>query len=182
MSNLIDFLQNNISAFDLSIFLITIYSMVQCASKGFMLSLLSFSKWLIALVITIILVPKLNPLVQDYIESKFVSDIGLGIFIYIISLFIIINIGKAISRAVTYTGLGSVDKSFGLIFGIFKGYIISVCLFSLLNWFYPHQNWPIETENTYSFEIIYKGSVFLVDEFPNSKDYYEQTEEKIEKI
>jgi len=182
MSNLIDFLQNNISAFDLSIFLITIYSMVQCASKGFILSLLSFSKWLIALVITIILVPKLNPLVQDYIESKFVSDIGLGIFIYIISLFIIINIGKAISRAVTYTGLGSVDKSFGLIFGIFKGYIISVCLFSLLNWFYPHQNWPIETENTYSFEIIYKGSVFLVDEFPNSKDYYEQTEEKIEKI
>ena len=182
MSNLIDFLQNNISAFDLSIFLITIYSMVQCASKGFMLSLLSFSKWLIALVITIILVPKLNPLVQDYIESKFVSDIGLGIFIYIISLFIIINIGTAISRAVTYTGLGSVDKSFGLIFGIFKGYIISVCLFSLLNWFYPHQNWPIETENTYSFEIIYKGSVFLVDEFPNSKDYYEQTEEKIEKI
>ena len=182
MSNLIDFLQNNISAFDLSIFLITIYSMAQCASKGFMLSLLSFSKWLIALVITIILVPKLNPLVQDYIESKFVSDIGLGIFIYIISLFIIINIGKAISRAVTYTGLGSVDKSFGLIFGIFKGYIISVCLFSLLNWFYPHQNWPIETENTYSFEIIYKGSVFLVDEFPNSKDYYEQTEEKIEKI
>ena len=182
MSNLIDFLQNNISAFDLSIFLITIYSMVQCVSKGFMFSLLSFSKWLIALVITIILVPKLNPLVQDYIESKFVSDIGLGIFIYIISLFIIINIGKAISRAVTYTGLGSVDKSFGLIFGIFKGYIISVCLFSLLNWFYPHQNWPIETENTYSFEIIYKGSVFLVDEFPNSKDYYEQSEEKIEKI
>ena len=182
MSNLIDFLQNNISAFDLSIFLITIYSMVQCASKGFILSLLSFSKWLIALVITIILVPKLNPLVQDYIESKFVSDIGLGIFIYIISLFIIINIGKAISRAVTYTGLGSVDKSFGLIFGIFKGYIISVCLFSLLNWFYPHQNWPIETENTYSFEIIYKGSKFLIDEFPNSKDYYDETEEKIEKI
>jgi len=182
MSSLIEFLQNNISAFDLIVFLITIYSMAQCTSKGFMLSLLSFSKWLIALIITIILVPKLNPWVQDYIESKFVSDIGLGIFIYIISLFVIINIGKAISRAVTYTGLGSVDKSFGLIFGIFKGYIISVCLFSLLNWFYPHQNWPIETENTYSFKIIYKGSVFLIDEFPNSKDYYEQTEEKIEKI
>ena len=182
MSNLIDFLQNNISAFDLSIFLITIYSMVQCASKGFMLSLLSFSKWLIALVITIILVPKLNPLVQDYIESKFVSDIGLGIFIYIISLFIIINIGKAISRAVTYTGLGSVDKSFGLIFGIFKGYIICVCVFSLLNWFYPHQKWPIETEDTYSFKIIYKGSEFLIEEFPNSKEYYQETEEKIEKI
>ena len=45
-----------------------------------------------------------------------------------------------------------------------------------------HKNWLIETEDTYSFEIIYKGSVFLVDEFPNSKDYYDQTEEKLEKI
>ena len=163
-------------------FLIVVYSMAQCATKGFMMSLLSFSKWLLSLIITIILVPKLNPWLQDYIESKFITDIGLGIFIYIVSLFVIINIGKAISSAVTYSGLGSVDKIFGLIFGIFKGYVICVCIFSLLNWFYPHQKWPLKAEGTYSFEIIYKGSKFLIDEFPNSKDYYEQTEEKIEKI
>ena len=146
------------------------------------MSLLSFSKWLLALIITIILVPKLNPWVQDYIESKFITDIGLGVFIYIIALFVIINIGKAIGSAVTWSGLGAVDKIFGLIFGIFKGYVICVCIFSLLNWFYPHQNWPIKAEGTYSFEIIYIGSKFLIEEFPNSKDYYDQTEEKIEKI
>ena len=182
MPDVIDFIQSNISAFDLIVFLIIVYSMAQCTAKGFARSLLSFSKWLLALIITIILVPKLNPWVQDYIESKFVTDIGLGIFIYILSLFVIINIGKAIGKAVTYTGLGSVDKIFGVMFGIFKGYIICICVFSLFNWFYPHKNWPIETEGTYSFEIIYKGSEFLVDEFPNSKDYYDQTEEKIEKI
>jgi len=182
MSEIIEFIQSNISAFDLTVFLIIVYSMAQCAAKGFMMSLLSFSKWLLALIITIIFVPKLNPWIQNYIESRFVADIGLGIFIYIVSLFVIINIGKAINRAVTYTGLGAVDKIFGLIFGIFKGYIICVCIFSLLNWFYPHKNWPIETEGTYSFEIIYKGSEFLVDEFPNSKDYYDQTEKKLEKI
>ena len=182
MNNVIEFLQNNISAFDLVVFLIIFYSMAQCVAKGFMMSLLSFSKWLLALIITIVLVPKLNPWVQDYIESKFVTDIGLGIFIYIISLFVIINIGKAISSAVTWSGLGSVDKTFGLIFGIFKGYVICVCIFSLLNWFYPHQKWPLKAEGTYSFEIIYKGSKFLIDEFPNSKNYYDETEEKIEEI
>ena len=182
MSDVIEFIQSNISAFDLVVFLIIAYSMAQCVAKGFMRSLLSFSKWLLALIITIILVPKLNPWVQDYIESKFVADIGLGVFIYIVSLFVIINIGKAINRAVTWSGLGSVDKTFGLFFGIFKGYVICVCIFSLLNWFYPHQKWPLKAEGTYSFEIIYKGSEFLIDEFPNSKDYYEETEEKIEKI
>ena len=182
MSEVIEFIQNSISAFDLIVLLITVYSMAQCAARGFMMSLLSFSKWLLALIITIILVPKLNPWMQNFIESKFVTDIVLGIFIYILSLFVIINIGKAIGKAVTYTGLGSVDKIFGLMFGIFKGYVICVCVFSLFNWFYPHKRWPIETEGTYSFQIIYKGSEFLVDEFPNSKDYYDQTEEKLEKI
>ena len=179
MSDIVEFIQSSISAFDLIVFLIIVYSIAQCAAKGFMKSLLSFSKWLLALIITIILVPKLNPWVHDYIESKFITDISLGIFIYIISLFVIINIGKAIGRAVTYSGLGSVDKTFGLIFGVIKGYVICVCIFSLLNWFYPHQKWPLKAEGTYSFEIIYKGSKFLIDEFPNSKDYYEK---KIEKI
>jgi len=179
---MLEFIQNNIALFDLIVLLITIYSMAQCAAKGFTLSLLSFSKWLIALVITIVIVPKISPWVEDYVESKFIADIGLGIFIFIISLFVIINISKAIKSAVTWSGLGIVDKTFGLIFGLFKGYVICVCIFSLLNWFYPHKEWSIKTEGTYSFEAIYKGSEFLIEEFPKSKDYYEETEDKIEKI
>ena len=75
-----------------------------------------------------------------------------------------------------------VDKTFGSIFGIFKGYIICVCIFTLLNWFYPHQKWTVKTEEAYSFQIIYKGSKFLVKEFPNSEDYYDETKDKMQKI
>ncbi len=182
MSSTIEFIKDSISAFDLIVLIIIIYAMAQCFAKGFTLSLLSFSKWLIALILTIILVPKLNPFVEGYIESKFITDIALGIFIFIISLFAIINISKAISSTITWTGLGAVDKIFGLVFGIFKGYLVCVCVFTLLNWFYPHEKWIIETEDTYSFKIIYIGSEFLVKEFPNSKDYYDKTTDKIEKI
>ena len=182
MDNALEFIRNNISIFDLVVILITIYSMAQCAVKGFTISLLSFSKWLIALVFTIVLVPKLNPWVEDYIESKFIADIGLGIFIYIVTLFVIINISKAISSAVTWSGLGSVDKTFGLIFGIFKGYVICVCIFSLLNWFYPHEKWPIETKEAYSFSVVLSGSKFLIKEFPNNEDYLDDTKNKIEDI
>ena len=182
MNNLLEFINNNISTFDFIVSLIVIYSIFQCSAKGFVRSLLSFSKWLLALIITVILVPKLNPWVQDFVESRFIADVGLGIFLYILSLFLIISIGKAASRAITWSGLGSADKSFGIVFGLFRGYLICVCLFSLLNWFYPHEKWPIKTEGTYSFKIIYKGSEFLIDEFPNSKDYYEETGEKIEQI
>ena len=97
-------------------------------------------------------------------------------------LFVIININKAISSAVTWSGLGAVDKTFGLIFGIFKGYVICVCIFSLLNWFYPHEKWPIETSNAYSYSIVFSGSKFLIKEFPNSEDYLDDTKNKIEDI
>ena len=182
MPDAIEIIQSSISAFDLIVFLIIVYSMAQCAAKGFMMSLFSFSKWLLALIITIILVPKLNPWIQNYIESKFVTDIGLGIFIYILSLFVIINIGKAIGKTVTYTGLGSVDKVFGLIFGIFKGYVICVCIFSLLNWFYPYEKWPIEAKGAYSFSLVFSGSKFLIKEFPNNEDYLDNTKNKLEDI
>jgi membrane protein required for colicin V production len=179
-----DFLKdiyNSINLFDLIFTIIMVYSMIQCFLKGFSLSFISFLKYILSLIITILLVPKLQPWVSEYIESEFINSIGLGLFIFIFSLFIIIVIGRSLSRAVTWTGLGSIDKSFGLIFGIFKGYIITVCLFSILNWFYPYQNWGISTEDAFSFNVVKKGSEVLIEEFPNSDDFID-TKEKIEKI
>jgi len=181
MNSAIEFIQNNIFAFDLIVFLTIIYYMAQCAAKGFTLSLFSFSKWLIALVITIYLVPKLNSWIQDYIEISYYSDIGLGIFIFIVSLFLIINLGKLISSRLKWSGLGGVDRTFGSIFGIFKGGLICVCVFTLVNWFYPHKKWTIATKDTISFQHIYEISEILVEKFPNREDYY-KTKEKIEDI
>ena len=69
----------------------------------------------------------------------------------------------------------------GLLFGFLKGYIVSVCIFSILNWFYPYKNWGISAEKALSFDLINKGSKILIDEFPSSEDFID-TKEKIEKI
>tara|TARA_Y100000591_G_C21758733_1_gene658899 strand:+ start:136 stop:555 length:420 start_codon:yes stop_codon:yes gene_type:complete len=138
-------------------------------------------KWVVSTIVTIILVPKLQPAVSDYIESDFVNNVGLGVVIFIFTLFFTIIFGRALGRAVTWTGVGSIDKSFGLLFGIFKGYVVSVCLFSILNWFYPYKNWGISADKAISFNLVYKGSVILIEEFPSSKDFID-TKEKIEKI
>ena len=134
-----------------------------------------------ALVVTIILVPKLQPWVNDFIESEFINSFGIGIVVFICTLFLTIIIGKSLSRAVTWTGVGSIDKTFGLLFGFFKGYIVSVCLFSILNWFYPYQNWGISAEEAISFDMVKKGSEVLIKEFPSSEDFID-TKDKIEKF
>ena len=129
IDNLLDFLTSGINIFDTVDFIILIYFVTQCFLKGFTLSLISFMKWILSTIITIILVPKFQPTVSDYIESDFINSIGLGLFIFIFTLFITILIGKALRKTVTWTGVGSIDKTFGLFFGFFKGYIVSCYIF-----------------------------------------------------
>ena len=172
---------NSTHLFDIVFFAILIYCVIQCFLKGFSLSLISFSKWVISTIVTIILVPKFQPTVSEYIESAFINNVGLGIVIFAFTLFITILIGKSLSKVVTWTGVGSIDKTFGLLFGFFKGYVVAVCLFSILNWFYPYKNWGISAEKAISFNFIKKGSEVLIDEFPSNEDLID-TKEKIEKI
>ena len=181
---MIDVLQDFLSSinfFDIIVLIILIYNVLQCFYKGFSLSLISFSKWILSTIVTIILVPKLQPIVSEYIQSEFINNVGLGITIFIFTLFITIIIGKTLSKAVTWTGVGSIDKVFGFLFGFFKGYIVCVCLFSILNWFYPYQNWGISAEDAISFNFISKGSDVLINEFPSNEDFID-TKEKIEKF
>ena len=181
MSSLVDFIKNEILLFDIIFLIIILYNIIRCLSQGFSLSFLSSLKWVISVIATIILVPKLQPWVSDYIESDFINNIGIGIFIFIVALFLSIVVGKSIGRTVTWTGLGSVDKSFGIFFGLFKGYLVAICFFSLLNWFYSYEKWGISTVSAFSFSIVKKGSDLLIEEFPNYKDII-NTKEEIEKI
>tara|TARA_B100001248_G_scaffold230699_1_gene190742 strand:+ start:525 stop:1073 length:549 start_codon:yes stop_codon:yes gene_type:complete len=181
MVNFFDQIFDKINLFDFFFLLILFYSVIQCFAQGFSLSLISFMKWVLSTIVTIILVPKLQPVVSEYIESEFINNIGLGVAIFIFTLFLIIIVGKTLSRTVTWTGVGSIDKIFGFLFGFFKGYIISVCLFTILNWFYPYKNWGISAEKAFSFDLISKGSEVLINEFPSGEDLI-NTKEKIEKI
>ena len=181
MSEIFENLIGNVHMFDIICLIILLYNVVQCFLKGFSLSLIAFMKWILSIIITIVLVPKLQPVVSEYIESEFVNNIGLSISIFFISLFIIILVGKTLSKTVTWTGVGSIDKGFGFIFGFFKGYIVIICIFSILNWFYPYQNWGISAEEAFSFNLVNKGSEILIEEFPSNKDFI-NTKEKIEKI
>jgi|TARA_B110000211_G_C13992957_1_gene514857 membrane protein required for colicin V production len=181
MNSLIEFIKEDILLFDVIFLLIILYNVIKCFSDGFSLSFLSSLKWVISILATIIFVPKLQPWVGDYIDSGFINSIGIGVFVFTITLYTSIILGKAIGRTVTWTGVGSVDKTFGILFGFFKGYVVTICLFSVLNWFYPYEKWSISTIDAFSFDVVKKGSDLLTNEFPNYKEIIE-TKEKIEKI
>ena len=169
------------SIIDLIYIIITIWSLISCYRKGFVLSILSMAKWLLAYVVTLILFPRVKPYVEDIIDNEYVLDVGLGIAIFIVVIFLVLLVNKGISKAVKYTGMGSLDTTFGFFFGFVKAYIISVCIFSGIHIVYNHDKWPINLDKSYTFPYLEKGSNYLIKEFPNEKTYQE-SKEKIEDI
>ena len=172
---------NSISIIDLTYLVITILSLIKCYSKGFVLSVLAMAKWLFAYVITLIIFPKAKPYVKDIIDNEYVLDIGLGVSIFIIVIFLVLLVNKGISKAVRYTGLGSLDTLFGFFFGFVRSYILAVCVFSGIHIIYNHDKWPINLDKSYIFPYLEKGSNYLLKKFPNEKTY-QKSKEKIEEL
>ena len=169
------------SIIDILYLVITILSLIKCYKKGFVLSILSMAKWLLAYVITLIIFPRVKPYFEDIIDSEYVLDVGLGIAIFVIVIFLVLMINKGISKAVRYTGIGSLDTVFGFFFGFIRAYIISICIFSGIHIVYNYDKWPINVDKSYVFPYLEKGSNYLLKEFPDEKTY-QDSKEKIEDL
>ena len=169
------------SIVDLIYLVITILSLIKCYKKGFVLSILSMMKWLLAYIITLIIFPRIKPFLKNIIDNEYVLDIGLGITIFVVVIFLVLMVNKGISKAVRYTGIGSLDTLFGFFFGFLRAYIISVCIFSGIHIVYNYDKWPINVDKSYTFPYIEKGSNYLLKEFPDEKTY-QDSKEKIEEL
>ena len=169
------------SIIDLLYLLVTIFSLIKCYKKGFVLSILSMAKWLLAYVITLLIFPKIKPYLKDIIDNEYVLDVGLGVAIFIIVIFLVLMINRGISKAIRYTGIGSLDTVFGFFFGFIRAYMIFVCIFSGVHIVYNYDKWPINLDKSYIFPYIEKGSNYLLKEFPNEKTY-QDSKEKIEEL
>ena len=172
---------NKILIFDLIFIMLIILSLIKCTSRGFVLSLLSASKWLLAYVITLFIFPRVKPYVDDIIDNEYVLDVILGGSIFVLIIFLILMINKGISRAISYTGIGTLDKIFGFFFGFLRAYVISICIFATIDIIYNHEKWPIDLDQSYSFPYVLKGSNYLIKEFPDEKDY-QDTKEKVQEL
>ena len=172
---------NETSIIDFLYLVVTVISLIQCYRKGFVLSVLSMAKWILAYVITLILFPTVKPYFKDIIDSEYVLDVSLGITIFVVVIFLVLLINKGISKAVSYTGIGGLDKMFGFFFGFIKAYIIAVCVFSGIHIVYNYDKWPLNNDQSYVFPYLEKGSNYLIKEFPNEKTY-QDSKEKIEEL
>ena len=143
MDNFINFFKsNNINIFDIIVALIILFNLISSLKKGFVLSLISFLKWIIAFMIAKYSIPHVLPYISKIIENESTARIVSGVTMFLLSLFLIIVFGKAMGKSLKWAGLGGIDNLFGFIFGGITGYFYCVIILSLSNYIYLYDKWP----------------------------------------
>ena len=173
---------NDFSIIDYSFIFFIFFFAFLGLNKGFVLSLLSFLKWVIAFILVKIFLPIITPYTENIIQSEFTHDILIGTIIFILSIFLIMLIMKGMKKTMTWTGLGPVDKFFGFIFGFFKGYAYFVAIYSIINFIHPADRWNNNFNKGKFMNLIIDGQNFLEENLPKRYEYIDKSKKNVEKI
>ena len=177
-SNLI----SNFSIIDYIFLFFLIFFAFLCLNKGFVLSLLSFLKWILAFILVKILLPIITPYTKNIIKSEFTHDTVVGTIIFILSIFLTMLIMKGLKKTMSWTGLGPIDKFFGFIFGFFKGYAYFIALYSVINFMHPSDRWSDNFNKGKFMTLIIRGQSFLEENLPKRYEYMDKSKKNMEKI
>lgn len=182
MDSFINFFQSkNINVFDIIVAIIILFNLISSLKKGFVLSLVSFLKWIIAFIIAKYSIPYVFPYISKIIENELTAKTVSGVTVFLLSLFLIIVLGKAMGKSLKWAGLGGIDKLFGFIFGGITGYFYCVIILSLSNYIYLYDKWPVYLKNGSSYNVIEYGRKLFDEKILFSNEYIDETKKKLKK-
>ena len=182
MDSFFKIFEGTVTLLDAILIIYILFNLISGIRNGFIASLMSFSKWIIAFLSVKFLLPILRPYVDNIISSKLITDIILGSFIFLITLFIVLLINKGLKKTIKWAGLGSIDTFFGFIFGMVKGYIYFVSIFTVINFLHPNERWPEYLNKGLTYNYIIWGNKLMIEAFPKRYDYLDKSREKLEKF
>jgi membrane protein required for colicin V production len=182
MDSFLNFFQTDkLNLFDIIAAIIFLFNIISSTKRGFVLSLIHFLKWVIAFLIAKFSISYVFPYINKIIENESTAKTCAGVIVFLLSLFSLIILGKAIGSSLKWDGLGGIDKLFGFIFGGITGYFYCVIILSLSNYIYTYEKWPNVLKNGSSYNVIEYGRKIFDEKILFSNEYAEETKKKLSK-
>jgi membrane protein required for colicin V production len=128
--------------FDFAVLGVLALSGLLAMARGFVKELLSLMGWIIAAIVTFLALPHVSKVVNEFIKSKTIADIGSGIVIFLIVLVICGFITSWITRKMPGGTFGFLDGLLGLVFGLLRGALLVALAYLLLQVAFKSDNLP----------------------------------------
>lgn len=142
----------NLQTFDFVVAGVIVISGILAFMHGFVREALSIATWIGAAIVAINGYPLAREAAGAYIPSPLVADIAAGALLFVGAFLILAVAARAIGRAFeSADGLGPINRSLGLMFGLFRGALIAVIAYMALSWTVQerdHPSWVTEARAT----------------------------------
>ncbi len=129
---------------DLSILAVFFASIAVGVSRGFIREAFSLAAWMMAVLCSRLLAPKLAFLLPSSMESLTLRLAVASVILFILTLVVGNMVGRLLKQAIASSGLGFLDRLLGVIFGSARAVIIillAVIVIHWLGWFEKTTAW-----------------------------------------
>jgi membrane protein required for colicin V production len=151
---------------DVAVLLVVAFSGVMAFMRGLVREVLGLAAWIGAGIAAFALFPRAQPLMRHTIPNPDIADpvaFG-GVFLIVL---IVLSVGaRIISGAARRSGLGGLDRTLGLIYGLARGAVIMIAAYIAAGTLEPMDNWPSAVLEARSLPSIYLGAVWVVARLP----------------
>jgi len=103
-------------------------------SLGFVRVVLALLGWIGAAFATLYGFSYVRPLARDWISVGVLADAAAGAAIFIVTLILLTIFSHAIGRRIRSSSLSAIDRSLGLVFGLFLGAVVVSLIYLGLAW------------------------------------------------
>ena len=153
-----------ISWLDVILIAIMLISGFLAMVRGFTREVLSIFSWAVAAVAALYLTPKYANLLEPYVGNPSIAQIAFAAGVFILTLIIVSLITFRISDSVLDSRVGALDRSFGFIFGLVRGFLLVAIVFILFNALARDQ--PEWVRNARSYPILQSTQVAIESLLP----------------
>jgi len=137
-------------------------------SRGFIKELLSILGWIGAVIATVAFFTPARNIVRQYIAEPLLADIAAGIGIFVVTLVVCGMLNHWISAQVRGNGLGALDRSLGLVFGLVRGSVVVCAAYILMVWALPNAAERPDMVNEARFlPVVERGAAFVLKLLPD---------------
>jgi membrane protein required for colicin V production len=138
--------------------------------RGFTREVLSIFSWAMAAVAALYLTPRYSSVLSPYIDNPTVAMIAFAAGVFLVTLIIVSLITFRISDRVLDSRVGALDRTFGFLFGLARGFLLVAIVFILFSALARDQPaWILEAR---SYPILKQTQVAIESLIPANPEQY----------
>lgn len=116
--------ESSFNPIDLAVIAVIAISALLAFVRGFVREVLSIAGWVGAAFVTLYSFPVAAQYSRDFIESRMVADAVAAIGVFVVALILFSIVTHMISERVQDSSLSAIDRSLGVVFGVFRGAVV----------------------------------------------------------